>query len=41
MSRSVFDRLVEDKDFYVQVQKTKIKLLVVLLILAGLAHWSW
>ncbi|BAW19102.1 hypothetical protein [Ralstonia phage RP12] len=41
MSRSVFDRLVEDKDFYVQVQKTKIKLLVVLLILAGLAHWPW
>jgi len=28
----IYDRLVEDQDFYVRVQKTKLKLVVVLLV---------
>lgn len=37
--RTVFDRMVEDQDFYVQVQKNKLKLVVILLAIVGLIHW--
>lgn len=37
--RTVFDRLVEEPEFYVQVQKNKLKLVVVLGVIALLVHW--
>ena len=39
MSR-IFDRLVEDPDFYVRVQKNKIILALVLFALALIFGWS-
>lgn len=36
----IYDRLVEDQDFYVRVQKTKLKLVVVLLVvIAAFRLW--
>ncbi len=40
MKRSIEDRLVEDQNFYVRVQKTKLKLLVILLIAAAIKHFT-
>jgi hypothetical protein len=37
--RTVFDRMVEDQDFYVRVQKSKLVLVVVLLAIAGVIKW--
>lgn len=37
--RSVLDRLVDDQDFYVRVQKSKIVLTVVLLAIVGAYRW--
>jgi len=38
--RTVFDRMVEDQDFYVRVQKTKLTVVVVLFIISAFAnHW--
>lgn len=47
--RSTFDRMVEDQDFYVRVQKTKLIVVLVLLVAAGLKNnwfetlgrWFW
>ncbi len=36
MPKTIMDRLVEDQDFYVSVQKTKI---VLIIILGALAWW--
>lgn len=37
--RTVFDRMVEEPEFYVQVQKSKLKLVVILLAIVVLVHW--
>lgn len=38
--RSTFDRMVEEPDFYVRVQKTKLIVAGVLLVVAAFAnHW--
>lgn len=38
MKRSTFDHLVEDPDFYVRVQKTKIVITITLLAIVLIAY---
>lgn len=41
MAKSTFDRMVEEPEFYVRVQKTKIVVALVLLVAAAFANHWW